>query len=143
MQNVPDPSGPHLQAALICERVLQEQDGVVTAVRLIDRVNFVSSEDEERRSHPIAFLISLKAGAAHGSYTVRVEVETPSTERHPILEAPVFFEGGERGVNLVVNARFEPEVAGLYWYDVYFQETRLTRIPLRAIFQTLPGRPAR
>jgi len=30
-------SGPYVQVAAFCERVLEEKDGVLTAVRIIDR----------------------------------------------------------------------------------------------------------
>jgi hypothetical protein len=132
-----DPTGPHLAAAVICERVIQEQDGGTTAIRVIDRVTFVSHEGSERLPQPIWFLIKLTSGAARGSGKVRVEVEKPSTERAVVFEAGVFFEGEDRGVNVVLNALFAPAEAGLYWYDVFYGADRLTRIPLRAIFQTL------
>jgi hypothetical protein len=137
---VPDPGGPHLQAALICERVLQEQDGVVSAIRIIDRVFFILGGDGQPLSprHPITFLISFKAGSARGRFTVEVRREKPSGEQGPGFEAPVFFEGEERGVNLVINAEFEPDQEGLYWFDVLFEGDRVTRIPLRAIYQPLP-----
>jgi len=31
-------TGPYLQAALLCERVMQEKDGVLSVIRIIDRV---------------------------------------------------------------------------------------------------------
>jgi hypothetical protein len=37
--------GPFLQTAVICEKVLQEQDGAVSAIRLIDRVFFIADPD--------------------------------------------------------------------------------------------------
>ena len=37
--------GPFLQSALICEKVLQEQDGVLSAIRIIDRIYFVIGPD--------------------------------------------------------------------------------------------------
>jgi hypothetical protein len=134
---VTDPTGPHLAVAVICERVIQEQDGGVTAVRIIDRITFLTLEGSERQPQPIWFLIKLTAGAARGSGTIRVEVEKPSTERGAVLEGGVFFEGEDRGVVVAVNAQFAPPEAGLYWYDVYYNDERLTRIPLRAIFQSI------
>lgn len=133
-------SGPHLQAALICERVLQEQDGIISVIRHIDRVIFVVGPDGDlvQPQHPITFLVSFKSGSARGSYNVEIHREKPSGEQDAVLSAPVFFEGEERGVNLVVAAAFAPDQAGLYWYDVYFEGTRVTRIPLRAIYQPLP-----
>lgn len=132
--------GPFLTAAFVCERVLQEQDGAVSAIRIIDRVFFILGEDGQpiNPQHPITFLISFKAGQARGRFTVTVRREQPSGEEGPVFEAPVFFEGEDRGVNLIVNAAFAPDQEGLYWYDVLFEGNRVTRIPLRAIYQPLP-----
>ena len=132
--------GPHLTAALICERLLLEQDGVASAIRIIDRVFFITGPDGEplQPQQPFTLVINLKSGAARGSYTVGVRMEKPSGEEVPLLEAPVFFEGEERGANIVLQAVFEPDGAGLYWFDVLFEGERLTRIPLRAIYQSQP-----
>ena len=35
---MPFPTGPHLSVGTICERVLEEKDGAITLVRLIDRI---------------------------------------------------------------------------------------------------------
>lgn len=136
-----DGDGPFLQTAMICERVLQEQDGVVSAIRVIDRIFFILGPDGQplNPKHPITFLIMFKSGAARGRYSVQVEREQPSGHKSgPLFEAPVLCEGEERGVNLIVNATFEPEQEGLYWFDVLFEGKRITRIPLRAVFQPIP-----
>lgn len=31
-------TGPYLQAALLCERVMEEKDGVLSVIRIIDRL---------------------------------------------------------------------------------------------------------
>jgi len=135
-----DPGGPFLQAALFCERVLQEQDGVVSAIRVIDRVVFATAPDGSRMQpeHPVTLLITLKAGGARGRFSVGVSVEKPSGQAGARFEAPVFLEGEDRGVNIVVVMGFAPDQEGLYWHDVAFQGDRITRIPLRAIFQPAP-----
>lgn len=132
--------GPHLNAALICERLLVEQDGVSSAIRIIDRV-FMITDDEGAPmtpSYPFTLFIALKSGSARGSFAVAVVLEKPSGEQVPLLEAPVFFEGEERGANIVLQTMFEPDGAGLYWFDVMFEGARLTRIPLRVIYQSQP-----
>jgi hypothetical protein len=133
-------TGPHLTAALICERVLSEQDQVLSAIRIIDRVTFGVGADGKlvQPQQPIWFMIMLKSGSARGSYNVEIRREKPSGEQSPLLSAPVYFEGEDRGASLVVAAAFEPDQAGLYWFDVYFEEERITRIPLRVIYQPLP-----
>ena len=139
-------TGPYLAAALICERVLQEQDGVVSAVRIIDRVAFIAEPDGTpiQPVQPIVFLIQLKSGSARGRYALTLRMEKPSGEEVPLIDgAPVFLEGEDRGVNVILNAGFEPDQEGLYWFDLLFEGERVTRIPLRAIYQPLPReRPA-
>jgi hypothetical protein len=133
-----DPGGPFLQAALICERVLTEQDGVVSPIRIIDRVFFVTDENDKPlvAQHVCVLFVSLKAGAARGGFNVEIRRENPSTESTSVLSAPIYFEGeGDRGANLIVQMAFEPDEPGLYWFDIFFQDERITRVPLRAIFQ--------
>ncbi len=138
-----DTSGPYLAAAFVCERVLQEADGVVSAIRIIDRLTqLVGGPDvpDELQSfqQPVTIFIGLKAGSARGRYKVRLQIEKPSGEQGPHIEAPVHFEGEERGVNMILNTLFEADQEGLYWFDVIFQNERITRIPLRVIYQPHP-----
>lgn len=141
--SVIEPDGPFLQVATICERVITEQDGVLSAIRIIDRVYFAA--DPEGRPlnpvHPIWLLIALKSGRARGRSSIQIIREKPSGQSEQILEMPVFFEGEERGPNVVIQAGFQPDQEGLYWFDVMFQGTRLTRMPLRAVFQPLVQTP--
>lgn len=140
---VTDPGGPHLHAALICERLLTEQDGVVSAIRLIDRIFMLTDAHDEpiNPQYQCTLLLSFKAGAARGSFNVEIVRENPSVERSSVLTAPVYFEGEDRGANLVVNMLFESAGAGLYWFDVLFEGERVTRIPLRVIYQRAPQLP--
>jgi hypothetical protein len=137
---VEDTGGPYLRAALICERVLQEQDSVVSAIRVIDRLTFPADETGVplNPQFPITFLIMFTAAAARGNFTVGLDLEKPSGEQLSVLQAPVFFEGGERSVNMILSTQFEPDQQGLYWFGVSFERERVTRIPLRAIFQQPP-----
>ena len=63
----------------------------------------------------------------------------PSGERGPVAEASVLMEGEDRGVNLIADTAFAPEQQGLYWFDVLLDGELFTRIPLRAVFQQMPG----
>jgi hypothetical protein len=56
-----------------------------------------------------------------------------------LLEAPVLLEGEDRGVNVVFQTMFEPDGQGLYWFDVLFNGERVTRIPLRVVYQSQPS----
>jgi hypothetical protein len=112
----------------------------LSPIRLIDRAFFVTGEDDAPLNPqlPFTLMIALKSGSARGSYTIQVRMEKPSAEQVPLLEAPVFFEGEERGANLIVQTALVPDGPGLYWFDVLFEQERITRIPLRVIYQSQP-----
>lgn len=111
----------------------------MSAIRLVDRVTFLLDDEGSVMNplYPVTFVVALKADQARGSHTLKIRKEKPSGEQEPVLEAPVFLEGEERGANIILNAAFQPDQPGLYWYDILFNEERLTRVPLRAIYQPM------
>jgi hypothetical protein len=133
--------GPYLQMAVICERVLQEQDGVLSVIRVVDRLiqsAIGPGVSEQMAPFPVNLtgLIVLKAGEARGRYRVTVTLELPSGQQAPAqIELPVLLEGEDRGVNLVIQLGFQAEQEGLYWFNVDFEGTQLTRMPLRVVYQ--------
>jgi len=141
---VVDPGeGPFLQAALVCERVLTEQDGVLSLIRVVDRffqreINTADPEQMPPFTVNATIAIMLKAGAARGRQTLRLRPEVPAGIRLPEVSAPVFFEGEERGVNLLLPMQFQAAQEGLYWFDVILEDRLLTRIPLRVVYQPTP-----
>lgn len=135
-------SGPYLIAALLCEKVLQEKDETISVIRMIDRVvvtvnAFGSPEILPPTAVNISALISLKSGSAKGRGTIKVRVETPSGLKLPDQILPVLFEGDDRGVNLIVGLNMLIDQEGVFWFDVLLDEQRLTRIPLRILYQRI------
>ena len=132
--------GPYLSAALICEKVLEERDGVKSAIRIIDRVTRTvvgpsPPAEMEPFTHEITILIRLKSGEARGHFPLRITLVKPSGESPPYLEQTIVFEGEEdRGVDLVVNASIKIEYAGIYWFWIYLEGVVLTRIPFRVVY---------
>src|SRR6266699_2905162 len=101
-------SEPYLNAAVICEKGLQEKDETLSVIRMIDRFNVtVSALGSPENLPPIPLnltvLISLKSGKARGRSTVKLRIESPSGLKLPDQLLPVLFEGEDRGVNLVMN----------------------------------------
>jgi hypothetical protein len=134
-------SGPHVSLAVICEKVLTEQDGVISVIRVIDRIiNTVAGLDVPEQMPPmdLAFVlvVTLKSDAARGRHTVKLRPETPSGHQLPEHEIPILFEGEDRGTNIIVNFGIRVEEEGLYWFDVFLDDNQLlTRIPLRIVYQ--------
>ena len=139
----PSNQGPFLCAALLCERLLLEQDGVSSAIRIIDRVTRTvmgsnPPEEMEPFEYEVTLVIILKAGWTHGSHPLRLDMVKPPGETQVLLQQTVFFEGGEdRGVSVVSRMRLRLSHEGLHWFEVFLEGRLLTKIPMRVVYQRL------
>lgn len=140
--------GPYIAAALFCERVLREQDGVLSHIRVVDRV----TQHARGKGAPgdmtefvweASYLVTMKSGKARGRHEVRLDLEKPSGESNTVLQTSVRFEGEERGVTVLSDIKLKITQEGLYWMHVYLDNEELTRSPLRVIYQrSLAGPPS-
>ena len=133
--------GPYICAALFCEKVLKEADGVLSAIRIIDRFN-ISGDAPEMAKSMLSFtaLISLKSGDYRGRAEISIQPATPSGKLLPKITLAQNFEGdSDRGVGLAAPMQFEVEEEGAYWFDVYFREQVITRMPLRIVYRRNPS----
>jgi len=129
--------------AVICERVLQERDGVLSLIRIITQIN-IAGPDEEMRPTPLQLtaVVAFTAGFVRGKYRVRVRPVSPSGIEVGGAEIPAFFEGEDRGVNLIFNVGLVMKEEGIFWFDVLFEDELVTRMPLRVLYQRVaPGFP--
>ena len=136
------PGGPYLLAAFFCEKILREQDGVVSFIRQIDRLIVNASGPQAPTQMPMTnfsanFVVLLKSGEARGRHDIRVVREGPSGIRdaEDLVSTTVFLEGEERGAGILANINMSFDQEGLYWFDVYADETLMTRMPFRVIYQ--------
>ena len=143
--------GPYLVAALLCERVLEEKDGVKSAIRMIDRLIRKATGPNpptamEPFDHETVLLIRLKSGNVRGVYPLKLTFVAPSGESPAPLTISVNFEGEEdRGVDIVTHVHTRFETPGIYWIELHIKEDFLTRIPLRIVYipQIIPQRQKR
>ena len=139
------PTGPFLTAALICERVLQEKDGVLSVIRIIDQLTHTivaRSMPEELPKVPfdLVFLISFKSGRARGRQIVSLGIEDPSGTKKELFAHSIQLEGEHRGANWVVQANVTFSMEGLYWFEVFLEGQLVTRMPLKLVYQLVsPG----
>jgi hypothetical protein len=135
--------GPFLAMAVLCEKVLREADGVISVIRVVDRVNVElrgPGAPDEMPPIPISLnaVLSFKSGFAKGKYKVKLITRSPSgVESAAQNMPPIFLEGDERGANLIVSLQLSVTEEGLYWIDVLLEERVLTRIPLRVLYQSV------
>jgi len=134
--------GPYVNAALLCEKVLQERDGVLSMIRVVDRFTLMAMSAGEPLPDPlptatVSFTIALvlKSGLYKGSAPIKFAIHSPSEQTIGESTIDVFFEGDDRGVNLVAPQQLQVREEGIYWIDVMCDKALLTRIPLRVIIQ--------
>src|SRR5437867_5862168 len=103
--------GPYI-SALLCERIMEEKDGVKSAIRIIDRITRTmigpdASHDLPPFDYPVFLLIRMKPGNVRGVYGIKVNLVKPSGESVPVLQGPINFEGEEdRGVDVAGRIQF-------------------------------------
>src|SRR5664280_468503 len=92
-------SGPHLAMAVLCEKVLQEHDGVISVIRVVDRFT-VHGTAKEMPPSPLQtnIVVLFKSGATTGKHMIRIRPLKPSGGEMPETEFPALFEGRDRGV---------------------------------------------
>jgi hypothetical protein len=131
--------GPYLQMAVLCEKVQLDPDGVASIVRVTDEVVIRvggSTGDWPMRVVSLSLAMSFNAGAACGRHVVRVE---PAQEGMvaEVRELELDFAELNRSNNLVIPLDLEVAGDGLHWFDVYLDDTLVTRVPLRIRYEGL------
>ena len=132
-------TGPYLAMAVLCERAIREVDGVISLVRITDKVTCTLVGPVMPDPLPalpevsLSLVIMLRAGEARrGPYVIRVRPEPPSGE--PIAETELsvnFKDPPEIGANFIINLTMAVNQEGVYWITVLLNDDLLTRIPLQ------------
>jgi hypothetical protein len=126
-----DKPRPYLLAAVLCEQVLQE---TLTVVRIVDKLQYgVVGQTLPEGIKPavsIKGLIALRSGPVTGEHVIKIVGEKPNGSRKDLFSTPINFLGKDQGQNIILNFGIGIDQDGLYWFDVFFDDELLTRIPL-------------
>lgn len=133
-------TGPFIQVACFCEMVLREGSGVASLIRIIDTIHHEvrgSEPPEEMKpfQYQLSLVVMLKSGSARGRHELKIVPEKPDGSTLDPITHSFHFEGEERGHNFVLNLNMNFEYEGLYWFDVFLGDKKLTAIPLRIKYQ--------
>jgi len=137
--------GPYIQMAGLCEQVIEDKTGALSLIRIIDTITHTEARPDApaempQVTYPMKMVIMLKSGRAHGPYELKIIPELPSGEtKRPYIHS-IQLESEERGVNYIINMLFTFTMEGLYWFDVYFDDCPLTRVPLRIKYNRIVTR---
>jgi hypothetical protein len=130
--------GPFVSVAAFCENVVQEKDGVLTLVRVIDRYDLQASGPQAPSEMPEGMLVQpnlvvvLKSGRALGSFAVRINFHHPNGRVVEGAEQSFAPAGGEEGgVSVVSKVVLQLSSAGIYWAEVIVNSRVVTRVPLQ------------
>lgn len=99
----PFPSGgPWLQTAVFCENVIEDREGVLSLIRVVDRVIIQAvggtpPTEMPETEHQLRLAVMLKSGEARGRYTLRFDIEGPDGITRPGSPPSVFTLRGGTG----------------------------------------------
>lgn len=136
--------GPFVRSALLCEKVLQERDGVVSYIRVVDRVTRTdrrpdAPESMEPFQHSTHAAISFVSGDARGRHTVVMELEPPSGLKKQIASVDIQFEGGNKAAAIAAQLNITLDAEGVHWIHVLLDGQPMTQIPLEVQYRRVPG----
>jgi hypothetical protein len=138
-------NGPYLSIATFCENVIEDKSGVLSLIRLIDRIEITAHGEGAPEQMPPTNLANLslalvfKSGMAKGSHELKIETEQPSgiktsTPFHITLHLP----GGNMGQNVVLKGfPLKVEMTGVYWICISIDNELYTKIPMEIIYSRI------
>ena len=149
---MPVTGGPYLTAAYFCEKVLREQDGVLSTIRIVDRWT-VNGPTEAMPLTVIqaSIVVLLKSGLYRGTGRITATPISPSNQRMEPIILPVVFGGDDdNGGGAVLPIGFPAQEDGLYWFEISLEGQGLpayvvTCIPMRVVYLRIGptlGRPS-
>ncbi|HUP22387.1 MAG TPA: hypothetical protein VNB06_05545 [Thermoanaerobaculia bacterium] len=134
---------PLVYLACVCEKVLREEGGVLTLVRVVDTF-YVAGVPEElpakvKGGAEVWAVIGLKSGDLVGQFTIGLQVRNPTGEVRVRQEWPIVLDGGVQGATFVLRMMVEASQLGTHWIDVLWEGSeRLTGVPFRLLQQQPP-----
>lgn len=136
-------NGPYIAVAAICEKILVEKSDLLSCIRIVDKVHVVvppSLPDPlPRIPVQVNALIALRSGGFVGKKMIQLNLINPAGDSTASMESfPAVFDGGETGINLVLELTLHIQTEGVYTFDVLLDGELITRIPQRITISRNP-----
>ena len=127
--------------------LIEGKDGVLSLIRVIDRATLTAAGPQTPAQMPpvereLKLVLMFISGRARGTHPVELKVERPDGDMREGWSGTVFFEGEDRGANLIIQMGFKFELEGLYWFHLFVDDSPLTKLPFRLIYQRVGPRTA-
>lgn len=147
------PRGPFVQAAIFCERLLEEKDGILSAIRMTDRFmvgavvvaedgtvlapEVVSPEDIRHVVLPneitLWALLVIRYGRHRQACALRIRAHTPQGETHELGAAEVPYLPDKLGVNVRIELHMAVRLPGVHWFEVQLNGSTQTWVPVEIV----------
>jgi len=137
--------GPFVAAAVFCQTIVEDSDGVVSALRVVDELRGIfpahAPDDFPSKEHPaevaLFVLIIIRRGdAPAGKHRLELVSESPKGETQEVfsqeVEMPPYPNGA---VNVKARLAMKFQGQGVYWFDVVLGGKVLTRMALNIMLQ--------
>ena len=132
-------SGPHLSLAVLCQKVLEDTPGVLGLLGIFDCLTLHPKSPDAAETPKTVLTVLAAVGFRSGDFTgigrVKIVGTSPSGDAIAEVTTPVAFQGNEQGCVTQAPIALPVDGEGLYWFDVYLDKKRVTRIPLRIKYQ--------
>jgi hypothetical protein len=131
----PERKGPFLSAALIAERVLAEEDGTLTFVRIVDKCVIPAEAIKNRKGDdldfsPMRIALTFKAWGYGEKSHVLIIQGGPSGKSKPLGMTEIPFDGTQgRSYPVFAPVVITWDGDGFYWFDIQLDNKFVTRIP--------------
>ena len=130
---------PYPTIAIFCEKVLEEKDNVLSAIRIIDRLTL--EHDLPLTPETPAFVVQLiillrfATLGMGGEHKVRLSLTSPSGKQAELGVVTLMLSPESGGVNFTAPLSVGIKESGNYWMDVYFDDRLLTRTQLDVVIR--------
>ena len=135
---------PYLKFGLLCERVLEEKDGVLTFVRVVDRFTLTAKgRGLPAKLPPMPLNVTAAMGwwGGLGKHVAQINIVTPTgTWQSP--EFNIFLDSLERGQNVVASIALQVSQEGLDWAEFLLNGRVKSRMPFRIFVERVDEAPA-
>src|SRR5258708_2102668 len=117
-------AGPYVNVACICQVPMQEANGVLSVIRVTDRLQVVgvSPQMQPQPLKNLVWVVIRGSGWLREHNKLRIVPRSPSGAMLPETEFSVLFEGDDGGPAVITPVALVATEEGLYWFDLYLEE---------------------
>jgi len=133
------PIEPYLKYGVTCEKVLQEKDGVLSLIRIIDKfVLTITGKEPPNELPPEVAPLTIVMGWAGGlgSHEASFSITRPdgTTQKSPQTWS-FHLDALHRGHSIILSVPVEVTKAGVYWIEFILNGEVKGRTPFQVVYQ--------